>query len=152
MNASGGEGGVPPVRAWHDYCLAGHTVDGERRRITFDLVWPFDSAVDIRRATVIFFGVEGYAFEHDLGKNIVLALSEEPLDAFLQEQAELFRAESRWGWPPFWRGDVPLTLAALSAKGVRCFEVSSSYGLTGWVLATGIDHRDTSADGDRPPG
>jgi hypothetical protein len=130
----------PVMRAWHDYHLTGYAVDGTNARITFEVSWPYESEADIGRAVVVFSGVEGYFFEHDLGANILYSLAEQPLEPFLAEHAEHFERERKWGWPLFWKGGVEQTATHLAAKHVKCFEVSSSYGLSGWVLATNVEH------------
>jgi hypothetical protein len=133
------------MRTWHDYHLTGYAVDGERGRITFNVSWPYNTDSDIGRAVVVFSGVAGYFLEHDLGANILYSLSEISLNGFLVEHADRFQQEKKWGWPLFWRGGVEQTLEHLSEANVRCFEVSSSYGLSGWILATNVEHHEPEA-------
>lgn len=133
------------MHSWHDYHLNGYSVEGAKRQITFDVSWPYESSIDIKRASVVFTEVEGYFFEHDLGGNILYSISEEPLEAFLSQNAERFEQEKKWGWPLFWRGSIGQTLEHLSGKQAKCFEISSSYGLSGWVLASKVEHRETVA-------
>lgn len=89
----------------------------------------------------MFSEVEGYFFEHDLGGNILYAISEESLEMFLVQNANYFEQEKKWGWPLFWLGTIEKTLDRLSSKGVKCFEISSSYGLSGWILASEVEYR-----------
>jgi hypothetical protein len=133
------------MRAWHDYHLTGYKVDGVGHEITFEVSWPYKSSTDIAFAFVVFSEVEGYFFEHDLGANILYSLAEEPLEAFLTEHAKRFEQEAKWGWPLFWRGSAQQTLDHLNAKNIKCFEISSSYGLSGWVLAAKVEHREPEA-------
>ena len=133
---------MPDLRAWHDYRLTGFSVDGAKGRITFDVSWPYDTAIDIRRALVVFSGVAGYFFEHDLGTNILYSLSEQPLEPFLAEHEGHFQQEKKWGWPLFWKGGVKQTLQYLDEKRVRCFAISSSHGLSGWVLTADVEHHE----------
>jgi hypothetical protein len=143
------------MHTWHDFHLTGYAVDGKRQEIVFDLEWPYDSATDIVRARLRFTGVEGYFLEHDLGSNIVYSFEETPLRDLLQEWSERFDVSSKWGWPKFWRpAPYPARPLAeeleeahqrLTAKGVKCIELSSSYGLSGWVLAVAVDHEDAVA-------
>ena len=133
------------MRSWHDYHLNGYSVEGAKRYITFEVSWPYEASTDIKRASVVFADVEGYFFEHDLGGNILYSISEEPLEAFLSRNAERFEKETKWGWPLFWRSSIGQTLEHLNAKHVKCFEISSSYGLSGWVLASKVEHHETVA-------
>lgn len=129
------------MRRWHDYHLTAFAVDGAAGRISLDVSWPYETEIDVRRARVVFSGVLGYFFEHDLGGNILYSISEEAIEPFLRENAERFRAEQKWGWPLFWKGDVQSTERHLADSGAHLFEISSSYGLSGWVLArAGEDH------------
>ncbi len=126
------------MRSWHDYHLTGYSVDGPGARVVFKVSWPYDTDTDVKAASVTFTGVAGYFFEHDLGSNIVYSISESPLGAFLAEYSQQFEQQREWGWPLFWKGTADETLKHLSEKMVRCFEVSSSYGLSGWVLAVAV--------------
>ncbi len=135
----------PLMRSWHDYHLVGYSVAEAGRKITFEVTWPYETKADVRRANVVFSNVEGYFFEHDLGGNILYSISEESLHALLTQNASRFQEESKWGWPLFWRGGVEGTVEFLREKNVKCYEVSSSYGLSGWVLATNIDSYETVA-------
>ncbi len=138
------------MRSWHDFHITSYAVDGKRREISFDLEWPYDTPIDVKSARLHFQGVEAYFFEHDLGGNIVGSIEERPLRGFLEAWAEKFETECKWGWPKFWRptryppSPVEVTLEecfqSLTALRVKCFEISSSYGLSGWVLATEIHH------------
>jgi hypothetical protein len=131
------------MRSWHDYQIIGYSVDGTKREITFNITWPYETDTDIRRADVIFSNVEGYFFEHDLGGNILYSIAEGPLEAFLAQSATRFEQEKKWGWPLFWRGDVIKTMEYLSAKTIKYFDISSSYGMSGWVLASKVEHHET---------
>jgi len=62
------------MRTWHDYHLTGFAVDGTQQRITLNVSWPYESATELRRAVLVFSGVAGYFFAHDLGKNMVVAM------------------------------------------------------------------------------
>lgn len=138
------------MRSWHDFHITGYAFNGKRNELTFDLEWPYDTATDIKRATLFLLGVESYFLEHDLGQNIVYSFSEKPLRKLLEEWASRFDNECKWGWPKFWRpvphpprpAEVELEDAfqRLSAGEIKCIELSSSYGLSGWILASGIRH------------
>ena len=138
------------MHSWHDFHIVGYAVNGKGQEVSFDLEWPYESGSLVRRAKLRFLGVEGYFLEHDMGGNIVFDFSERPLSEFLQEWTERFEASCRWGWPKFWRLQPyparPLAVEVedaqrwLVAKGIKCIELSSSYGLSGWILASGVQH------------
>ena len=126
------------MRAWHDYHLTKHTVNGESREVAFQVSWPYDSPADIRRATITFSGVECYFLEHDLGSNIVYAFGEVPLHDFIKSNATSFDQSVKWGWPLFWGLGAEKRSALLHERHIRCFELSSSYGMRGWILAAEV--------------
>ena len=129
------------LRAWHDYCLTGYTVDGGRRQIVFNLVWTYDLETDIREANVTFSDVEGYFLQDDLGSNVLYGLEEWPLENFLEKNAAQFEQHFKQaGWPLFWRQNISDTLKYLQEKSLRCIEVSSSYGISVSVMARGVTH------------
>jgi hypothetical protein len=143
------------MRSWHDFHLIGYSVDGKLQSLTFELEWPYESETDIRNAKVQFTGVECYFLEHDLGSNIVYAIEETSLLEHLEASIEFFETECKWGWPKFWRPkpypirptalELADAIARLTSKNVKCFLLSSSYGLSGWVLATSIQHMQIEA-------
>ncbi len=137
------------MRSWHDFHIVGYAANGKRSELTFDLEWPYETDPSWPPARLRFSGVECYFLEHDLGGNIVYGFSDWPLHAFLEQWAARFEAENKWGWPRFWRPSplprqpveevLEAAFASLSAKGIQCTELSSSYGLSGWVLAVLVE-------------
>src|SRR6267143_541898 len=125
------------MRSWHDYYVTGYVVDGGGGTITFVLRAPSETTNDeASRLTV--HGVKGYFLEHDLGSNIVFEIKEGGLAEFLDENAPLFNEEKKWGWPLFWKGSTSTTMEYLSQNHAKLWEISTSYGLSGWVVATGV--------------
>lgn len=137
------------MRSWHDFHIVGYAASAAPRRLTFELEWPYESAPPAPAGQIAFQGVECYFLEHDLGANIVYSFSEVPLRGFLEEWQTRFEHECRWGWPSFWRTkphpDQPVeqvleeAFAYLSSNAIKCVELSSSYGLSGWVLASAVE-------------
>jgi len=137
------------MHAWHDFHIVGYAASGTLRRLTFELEWPYDSAPPAPTGQLAFDGVEAYFLEHDLGGNIVYSFAEASLRKFLEEWQSRFENECRWGWPTFWRTKphprqpveqvLEEAFAYLSGKDIKCVELSSSYGLSGWVLASSIE-------------
>ena len=44
-----------------------------------------------------------------------------------------FQEGSRYGWPPFWKNTLDEVRQHLREHSVRGFELSSSYGISGWA-------------------
>jgi hypothetical protein len=125
----------------HDDFLVSYEVDCEARRIR--LRAKPDDRVEANKGlpirAIVFEGVEGYQFEDDAFGNIIYSLeriSVEQLLAFYgSEIAESFRQA---GAPGPWAADIAAATQSLKAKGVQGFQLSSSYGLSGWILARDV--------------
>jgi hypothetical protein len=128
----------------HDNTIVGYTVDGHARRILLRT----EAEGSREKIDVVFEGVEAYSFRHDCFGNIVLHICEMPLDEALQAHwSELDAGHRESGWPPFWQGEESKTrarIAALVEQGAKWFELTSSYGMKGWVFCRSIDYRVTA--------
>jgi hypothetical protein len=122
----------------HDNFLISYEVYSAERRITLcarrdTRPHPPDPASD---RIIAFEGVEGYHFWDDAFGNIIFSLTEISVDKILldygSEIAESYRMS---GGPGPWAADLGSASAVLGAKGIKGFELSSSYGLSGWILA-----------------
>jgi hypothetical protein len=133
------------MRSWHDYHLIGYSVDGLHSSVTFNVLWPYDNDIDVKSANIIFTGVEAYLLKHDLGGNILYAVEEWPLKDFLITSKSFFDKEKKWGWPLFWKGSIEETLKYLNENQLKCFEISTSYGLQGWIVCVSVDFCQTKA-------
>jgi hypothetical protein len=129
---------MPAVPSLHDNFLVSYEVNCEARQIK--LHTKPDSRDPAKREqrlrTVILNGVEGYRFENDAFGNIIFSLDAIPVEQLLAEFglqiAESYRMA---GAPGPWAADLSSAPQVLTAKGVQGFVLSSSYGLSGWVLA-----------------
>jgi hypothetical protein len=73
--------------------------------------------------------------------NILFDVAEADTAELLGRYAALLAATKNYAWP-VWGYDGPGDLAAqLTAGGVKCFEVHSSCGLSGFVFAAGMEFR-----------
>jgi hypothetical protein len=129
------------MNSFHDHWLTGHTVDGEKGLLIFRLSEDPRSTEKPRLVDLVFEGLQDYFLEHDLGVNVVYSIQEKALDSFLAENQERFKEQSKWGWPKFWKGDVEKTHAFLSKNQSRSWGLETSYGLSGWVVATRVQER-----------
>jgi hypothetical protein len=88
---------------------------------------------------VMFNGVEGYRFENDAFGNIVFDIETVALDQFLKEHSQEISESYRMaGAPGPWAANLETASGYLLEQGIRAFILSSSYGLSGWVLAREI--------------
>ena len=126
------------VPSLHDNLLVSYEVNCEARQIKLHAkVDPRDPAKrEQQPRTVVFNGVEGYQFENDAFGNIIFSLEAVSIEQVLADYgsgiAESYRMA---GAPGPWAADLASAAQVLAAKGVQGFILSSSYGLSGWVLA-----------------
>jgi len=122
--------------SFHDDYVVGYEVDCEGRQIKLHIKPAASLAKQPGVSTVVFTGVEGYNFENDAFGNIILDLEAVTTTGFVSqyrdELAESFRIS---GAPGAWASDLDAAPRVLSEQGIQAFVLSSSYGLSGWVLA-----------------
>lgn len=129
------------MRSFHDYWLLGHSVDGEVEVLTLHLSEDPRGVAKPEKVDVVFTGLVDYFLEHDLGVSIVFSVDEQPLDSFIADNLDRFNEHAKWGWPKFWKGDAVASQTFLAENRYRVWELESSYGLSGWVVATHVDER-----------
>jgi hypothetical protein len=123
----------------HDDFLVSYEVNCETRQIK--LVARRDTRglaanEEATTRTIIFNGVEGYQFENDAFGNIIFSLDVIPVEQLLARYGSRISESYRMADAPgSWAEDITSAAHLLIAKGVQGFILSSSYGLSGWVLA-----------------
>jgi hypothetical protein len=123
----------------HDDFLVSYAVNCETRQITLqakrDPRLPATKGVQMDR-TIVFNGVEGYQFENDAFGNIIFSLDTVPIEQVFAAYGPRIEASYEMaGAPGPWAADLMSAKKILTAKGVHGFILSSSYGLSGWILA-----------------
>jgi hypothetical protein len=129
---------VAALPSLHDDFLVAYEVNCETRQIK--LYAKLDSRIAGNETkptrVIVFSGVEGYQFENDAFGNIIFSLDAMPVETLLSkfgsQIAESFRLA---GAPGPWAADLVTAPAVLAAKGIQGFVLSSSCGLSGWILA-----------------
>jgi hypothetical protein len=125
--------------SFHDDFLVSYEVNCETRQIKLRAKRdPRIPVVDQERTsrTIVFNGVEGYQFENDNFGNIIFSLDAGSVEQILAGYGSQIAESYRVGRAPnSWAADLSSTPQVLAAKGVQGFVLSSSYGLSGWVLA-----------------
>jgi hypothetical protein len=129
------------VRSFHDYWLTGHSVDGEGGVLTLRLSEDPRGVAKPDKVDVVFTGVMDYFLEHDLGVSIVFAIDERSLGSFIADNLNQFTEHAKWGWPKFWKGDSATSHAFVAENQCRVWELQTSYGLSGWIVAAQVDER-----------
>jgi len=132
------------VRSVHDNNIFAYTVDCENRRLTLHTVSHRGEAPAY--TDIVFEDVVAHKFENVLSGNIILCIDEVAAKTIVGCEAALFAESWKYGWPPIeYNGGPDVLISALQNQGILGFEISSSYGLSGWVLAKRCDVLDASA-------
>jgi hypothetical protein len=122
----------------HDNVVYAYTVDCEGRRLVLHTA--FRDGEPIEYTDVVFRDVLAHHFEHVLAGNILFGIEESEIAMLVQENKDLFANSWRYGWPPVeYNGDLNGLVDALRTVSTRAFTIESSYGLSGWVLASGYE-------------
>jgi hypothetical protein len=117
----------------HDNRVVSYEVDGERRRIV--LHTRFEDRDPVECTDLVFEGVLAYYFENDNFGNILFGVEEIPVSQLVAHNRRLFEAGSKYAWPGPWNESPEASIQHFESTGAKAFEISSSYGLDGWVVA-----------------
>jgi len=119
----------------HDNTILGYEVSCEGREICIRTEYR-DKGAPFERTNINFSGVEAYEFVYDCMGNIIFRLEDVPSEDIVKENQAKFEEGFRLsGWPRFWKGSLDEALNFLKTRSIRGFRLSSSYGMSGWVLA-----------------
>lgn len=120
--------------SFHDCYVVSYEVECEARIITLRI-----RLADKTLCKVTFSGVEGYSFENDAFGNIILDFEQVSVHQLLSEfNSQIAGSYRLSGAPGPWASDLSSAGDVLTRKGVWGFILSSSYGLSGWILASDI--------------
>jgi hypothetical protein len=119
----------------HDNRLVSYEVFCERREICLRTEFR-DRGEPFELTDVFFTGVAAYDFWHDsdIG-TIIFDITEVPAVDIYAEHADQFREGVRYGWPGDWADSAETAASFFVGHGIRGFELASSCGMSGWVLA-----------------
>ena len=125
----------------HDNRLVSYQVFCERREIHLHTEFR-ERGEPFELTEVIFTGVVAYDFEHDsaLGTIIFDITEVSPADLYA-EHAGQFRAGIAYGWPGEWAESAESAAAHFQQHAICGYELSSSCGMSGWLLARDMQKR-----------
>jgi hypothetical protein len=123
------------ARSVHDNRLVSYEVQCEARTITLHTECRVkDKPTEF--TNVMFTGVQAYRFENDAFGNIILGLETVAVEAFLEKYgADISESYRMAGSPGAWADNLGTASRYLQEERTQAFILSSSYGLSGWVLA-----------------
>jgi hypothetical protein len=119
----------------HDNLLVSYKVQCGKRIITLHTEYQVDGK-PTEFTDVVFEGVQAYHFENDAFGNIIFEVTDIPTEQFLDRYgAELSEMNRMAGVPGNWVKSLDSAPAYLREQGIKGFELASTLGLSGWVLA-----------------
>src|SRR4051794_10088518 len=121
-------------RSVHDNNVYAYAALCEQRRIVLHTEYRDGDAGEY--TDVVFGGVVAHHFEDVPAGNIRVDVEEVDREQIVRGWADLFARRKNYGWPKVRYADPQTLVAALRRDGVRGYEIGSSYGRSGWVLAT----------------
>jgi hypothetical protein len=123
-----------PDPSVHDNFIYAYQVDCEGRRIILHTA--FRDREPVEFTDIVFKDVIAHHFQRVLPSNILFDVEEVGLSELIADNADIFTDTWRHGWPPLaYGGDLHELELALKSMSIRAFSISSSYGMSGWVLA-----------------
>jgi hypothetical protein len=122
------------MRSIHDNYVYAYEVLCEARRTVLHTHFRDGTADEF--TDVVFDGVEAHHFVCSLDGNILFDVSEVDVEQLVNSNADLFARDKDYGWPQIEYSDRAQLIAILQDRGIKGYVVASSYGLTGWVLAS----------------
>ena len=124
---------LPPEISVHDNHLVAYTVLAKEKKIVFQT--EFRDREPYEFTDVVVEEVLAYEFENDLFGAIIFDVKEVDLSALLKEKAAMFDDGWRYGWPRGWEKEKEEIEVFARRLEMRAFKLSSSYGMSGWILA-----------------
>lgn len=122
----------------HDNNIYGVSLNCEHLRLT--LHTEFTDRTPFEYTDVVFRDIVAHHIEHALSGNILFDVIEVAPEKIVTEAADLFNTSWKYGWPSIeYKGDLKVLATELQLHGICGFEISSSYGLGGWVFAKGCE-------------
>jgi hypothetical protein len=121
----------------HDNVLVSYEFRCEEQTIILHTEYRED-AKPTEFTNVVFEGVRAYHLQNDAFGNIIFDVSEIPMEQFLNRYGgELFELERMTGSLGKWVEALDTAPGYLREQEIKGFELSSSLGLSGWILAKG---------------
>jgi hypothetical protein len=118
----------------HDNQIISYEVHCENRTITLRTEYREENK-PTEFTNVLFEGVQGYHFENDAFGNLIFDVTNFPAEEFLKEYGTEISDLRRKNGRPTWAEDLITVPRYMRENGIRAFILSSSLGLSGWVLA-----------------
>jgi len=114
----------------HDNIIKSYIVDLENKLINFRTF----SRERLENVDISFKDVLAHKFYDELEGSIIFDIKTQNIDKFIEQNKELLQLKKAYNWPTSFSDFVELE-RVLSLGEYKCYVLSSSYGLNGWILA-----------------
>jgi hypothetical protein len=121
----------------HDNLIVSYEVHCEKRTITLHTEYRVENK-PTEFTDIVFEGVQGYHFVNDAFGNIIFEVADVPADRFLTDYGAEISELYRMNGSPVWGANLASAPESLYEQGIEAFILSSTLGLSGWVLAKEI--------------
>ncbi|MEC0126594.1 hypothetical protein [Paenibacillus pabuli] len=120
----------------HDNIILSYEVDLENESIRMRTrSYHSDLSED---TDILFSGVLAHSFDTPLQGSIIFDIDDVGLDCFISYNRELLEKGKGQGWPIMYETDEELETKLIEGEYLY-FVITSSYGLSGWVLAKKVE-------------
>ena len=124
----------------HDNKIQSYCVDFETETLIIKTLYQTDRILE--KTDVIFSGYLVHDFDHVMKGSIIFDILECPQSMIFERENDLLIKNKSYGWPIFYENENEL-IDFFQTHSYRIFEIYSSFGLSGLVLAK---HMDTVVD------
>lgn len=123
----------------HDNKLVSYTVNEDDKTIILETF--FDEKTPYEYTNIKFSNVLAYFFEnHSIQSGTIISdVEETATDIILENNWNRFEAGKKWGWPGDWADSKEKARGYFAKNSVKAYEIGSSCGLCGWVLAQNME-------------
>lgn len=121
----------------HDNIISAYQVDFENDILI--LKTQYHNNKGCEKTDIVFSGYLTHIFENEMKNSIILDVEEYPLTSFYEAEHELIEKRKNYGWPIAAYDTKNDLIHYLQLNQYKAFQISSSLGLCGWVLAKQLD-------------
>jgi hypothetical protein len=121
----------------HDNIVTGYEVSCEKRELVIHT--EFRDIEPKEKTDIIFRGVEAYHLDRDNMNSILFDVTERSIEGIMEDFSPEFESGVKYAWPGPWNESSQSCREYFVKQNCKGWEISSSYGLEGFVIAK---HRD----------
>ena len=120
----------------HDNVIQSYMVDFEADTLTINTSYLTDKINE--KTKVIYTGYLAHIFVNEMKGSMIFDIQECLLDHFIKREFILLKQRQLSGWPISYETESELIMFFQTHE-YKIYEISSSYGLCGWVFAKQMD-------------